>query len=791
MSSQSLRAFASLVVVTSLVTLAACGGSDDPMSAGPVLPQVTLSAATVGVAYEQVLTATGGTAPLTYSVDQVPPGFSFYGDSGRLVGPATTAGEWTLKVSVRDAKGTQNTRGYAFKVWSAPVITTASPLPAVKEGSAYTFTFSATGGAQPLTWSQAGGAIANGLTLSEDGVLSGTPRGPALYEFILRVKDANGALADAVIQLPVQTSSGELPDGGPVTDGGTTDGGTKTDGGTPTDGGTKTDGGTPTDGGTATLKVGNWNIEWFGDPTPGNGPSDEALQLANATAVIADAGPDVLGVAEIVGVDAFNSLKSGLSGYSGLLASGSYYGASTQKVGLLYKTDAVQVVSSNVVLTECALDFAYRPPLRVDLKVTRSAAPVDLTVMVLHMKAYADSDSYARRQGAAACLKNYLDTYLPTQNVMVLGDWNDDVDASIYTPYASPYEAFVKDPTHYKFLTQSLSESGARSTVSNSQFIDHQLVTNELAAYHVANSTEVLKPAIANYKTSTSDHYPIFSKFNFGTAAEARSVRLTAPNGGETLQAGKTFNITWTSSNVTQVDLTYTLDGTVWRPVASGLTASTGRYAWTVPSESSTSARVRVADSTRSDVADVSDGAFTMTRPVPQVFINEYLPQPNPPASGGTTPDYDQQFVEIYNSGSTAVDLSGWKIHDASSYQAGTPRHTFVAGTVLPAGKGYVVYSGASAVPAGMPYATFANNNGYGLRLDRGRNQWNGTSYGAGDIVYLVRPDGTVQDSHSYQEPGVDVYQGYSFNRTPDLSATGYMDTYFPTPGRRADGSAF
>ncbi|WP_158616768.1 lamin tail domain-containing protein [Corallococcus sp. CA054B] len=773
MPSRSIRALSSLVVLTSLFALVACG-SNEPGSEGPVLPQVTLAAATVGAAYEKALTATGGTAPLTYSVDQVPPGFSFYGDSGRLVGPATTAGEWSMTVVVRDAKGAQHTRGYALRVWPAPVITTTpSRLPNAPEGKPYTFTFTATGGTPPLTWSKEHGAIPDGLDLTEDGMLTGTPFGPALYEFTLRVEDANGAHAEAVIQVPVPTSTGELPDGGPVTDGGT-----KTDGGT--DGGTQ-----PT---AAPLKVGNWNIEWFGSLT--EGPTDEALQLANATAVIADAGPDVLGVAEIVGVDAFNSLKANLDGYSGLLAGDGWYGSTSQKVGLLYKTSTVELVSSNVVLTECALDFAYRPPLRVDLKVLRGGSPVDLTVMVLHMKAYADSDSYLRRKGAAVCLKDYLDTNLPTQNVMVLGDWNDDVDASIYTPYESPYLNLVTDSARYKFLTQQLSESGERSTVSNSQFIDHQLVTNELAKFYVA-PTKVLKPSIVSYRSTTSDHYPIFSTFNFGSAAQSGSVKVTAPNGGETLQAGQTFNITWTSSNVSQVNITYTLDGTVWRAVASGLTASTGRYTWTVPNESSTAVRVRVADAARADVADVSDGAFTLTRPTQQVFINEYLAQPlNGPAG---TPDYDQQFVEIYNAGPGLVDLSGWKIHDAKSYSgAEAARHTFVSGTVLPAGKAYVVYSGSSAVPVGAQYATYANNNGFGLRFDRGMNQ-----QGAGDIVYLVRADGTVQDSHSYQSASVDVYPGYSFNRNPDASAMGDWDYCinlgydYSTPGRRANGSAF
>ncbi|WP_244238291.1 lamin tail domain-containing protein [Corallococcus terminator] len=784
--SRSIRAVWSLVVFTTVVSLSACT-SEDPETEGPVLPAVTLRATTVGAPFEQVLTATGGTPPLTYSVGALPPGFSFYGDSGRLVGPATEEGEWTLTVGVRDARGTQQTRGYVLKAWAAPVIITVSPLPPATAGVDHTFTFTATGGAPPLTWSQEGGALPPGLELSPAGVLTGTPQNPALYEFTLRVEDANGVQATAVLRLPLRTPNGDLPDGGPVTDAGT-DGGTKTDGGTTTDAGPAT---------SAPLKVGNWNIEWFGDT--GYGPTDEALQLANVTAVLADAGPDVMGVAEIVSETQFNALKAGLPGYDGLLASDSsrvggasyYYSATDQKVGVLFKSGVVQLLDANVVLSSCVSDFAGRPPLRVDLRVTRGSVKVDLTVMVLHMKAFADADAYARRQAASACLKDYLDTNLPTQNVMVMGDWNDDVDASIYVTNPSPFQNLVSDPARYKFLTQSLSESGVRSTVSNTQFIDHQLVTNELVPYHVADSTVVLRPTIANYKDTTSDHYPIFSRFDFGTLAQARSVKVTAPNGGETLAAGSTFAITWTSSSVSQVNVQYSLDGTVWRDVATNLSAASGSYTWTVPSESSTTARVRVADATRADVADLSDGAFTLTRPTQQVFINEYLAQPTN-VSGGTTPDYDQQFVELYNAGPGSVDLSGWKIHDAKSY-SGTDaaRHTFAAGTVLPAGKGYVVYSGATALPPGATYAT-VSNGGQGLRFDRGVNQ-----NGAGDTVYLVRADGTVQDSHSYASPPVDVYQSYSFNRKPDRSATGLwglcydLASYFATPGKRADNTAF
>jgi hypothetical protein len=78
-----------------------------------------------------------------------------------------------------------------------------------------------------------------------------------------------------------------------------------------------------------------------------------------------------------------------------------------------------------------------------------------------------------------------------------------------------------------------------------------------------------------------------------------------------------------------------------------------------------------VSDTRDATVADVSDSTFTLNPAVPQVFINEYLPQPNN-APGMPTPDYDQMFVELLNTGTTAVNLSGWRLHDDASY-SGAP----------------------------------------------------------------------------------------------------------------------
>ena len=52
-----------------------------------------------------------------------------------------------------------------------------------------------------------------------------------------------------------------------------------------------------------------------------------------------------------------------------------------------------------------------------------------------------------------------MDTTWPTQKVVVLGDWNDDVDTSIPPGQASPYANFVYDAARLQVPTQALSDA--------------------------------------------------------------------------------------------------------------------------------------------------------------------------------------------------------------------------------------------------------------------------------------------------------------------------------------------
>jgi len=539
----------------------------------------------------------------------------------------------------------------------------------------------------------------------------------------------------------------------------------------------------PGKGTDATLDIASWNIEWFGDTS--NGPTNEALQLQNARAVIAGADMDIWGLAEIVSLAQWNSLKAQLPGYAGFIAKEpnvvngaafySDFNNAEQNVGILYKTSVATVTDARVILTANNNDFAGRPPLQVTLRVTLNGATENIVVIVLHAKCCSDSDSWTRRRNASIALKSYLDTNFPTQKVWVIGDFNDDLDTSITPGQASPYANFVNDTARYRFPTKALSDSGIPSTVNFSDTIDHHLNTNEANATYVAGSVEVFRvdSFISNYGSTTGDHYPVLSRYTFGSGSGGTTPRVTvvAPNGGESLAGGSVQNITWTSFNVANVRIEYTLNGGAnWSVITSGA-ASTGSYAWTLPTTSTTAARVRVSD-VATTATDQSDGTFTITvsSAPAQVIINEI--RANEPGSNTAG-----EFVELVNIGGTAANIGGWTISDGSAV-----RHTFAAGATLNPGKAVVVFAGSSAIPAGLSNAAPASSGALSLSND-------------GDTVTVRDSAGAVKNSFSYTT-ALSGTDGVSMNRNPDGTAGPFalhtsISSAQSSPGVRASGAAW
>lgn len=278
-------------------------------------------------------------------------------------------------------------------------------------------------------------------------------------------------------------------------------------------------------GTTSTLDLATWNLEWFGDTD--RGPSNESLQVRNVAFVISGLDMDIWSVQEVTDATQFNTLLDSLSGYNGFLANDesvtlgpeyySDYFDEEQKVGLIYKSDLVTINAAQVILTDYDYEFAGRPPVEIQMSVSLNNTTTELVVILLHAKAQTDgSESYQRRIAGSEALKTYLDSARVDANVAVIGDFNDDLDESIYNSLDSSYLNFIQDSTQYVFPTLSLSEAGASSTVFYPDIIDHHLNSNEWYANFEANSAQVFQADeyVVDYSGTTSDHYPVLTRYS-------------------------------------------------------------------------------------------------------------------------------------------------------------------------------------------------------------------------------------------------------------------------------------
>lgn len=259
------------------------------------------------------------------------------------------------------------------------------------------------------------------------------------------------------------------------------------------------------------MDIACWNVEWLGNTS--NGPSDEALQFANVKQVLVNTDIDVWGLCEVSDNTAYVSLMGQLPQYGSVISSFSQ----TQKTALFYKSAMFQYLASGPVLNQSQYDydFAGRPPLEVLLKLKQTGDTIYF--YVVHLKAISEQASYDRRKNASGHMKSFLDANRAGKKVMVLGDWNDDLDMATFGGLPSPFQNFLTDTGNYFFTTKQLSDAGKKSyAFINGSMIDHHLISKSMKAMYKSNSSLVLdnmSSYINNFSNNTSDHYPVVSFF--------------------------------------------------------------------------------------------------------------------------------------------------------------------------------------------------------------------------------------------------------------------------------------
>jgi endoglucanase len=93
-------------------------------------------------------------------------------------------------------------------------------------------------------------------------------------------------------------------------------------------------------------------------------------------------------------------------------------------------------------------------------------------------------------------------------------------------------------------------------------------------------------------------------------------ITVTSPNGDELWEVRSTQNITWTSQDVNNVKIEYSVNnGANWETAASQLGAEIGNFEWTVPDSVSQECLIKVSDNLDTSISDVSDAVFEIDYP--------------------------------------------------------------------------------------------------------------------------------------------------------------------------------
>ncbi len=104
----------------------------------------------------------------------------------------------------------------------------------------------------------------------------------------------------------------------------------------------------------------------------------------------------------------------------------------------------------------------------------------------------------------------------------------------------------------------------------------------------------------------------------------AATIKVLAPNGGETLGPGDIITVKWQSQGVPEeVLVEFSLDGGLsWSPVYPPNAGNTGQYKWLVPLVDSDQAQIRVSSTNRPAVFDISDKPFAIVQSLSMADLN-------------------------------------------------------------------------------------------------------------------------------------------------------------------------
>lgn len=259
--------------------------------------------------------------------------------------------------------------------------------------------------------------------------------------------------------------------------------------------------------------IGFWNIEHFNDAI-----SDTRVEAV--AGVLGHLSLDAMGLVEVQ-KDAMDRLIASLQAlgqsydYKYLNVRG------RQDLAVLYDSKTTEVNISAKIMNRHKSAWAAttgtgrtafpRRPLIAKVKVapnTKGGEPVEFIMILLHLKAFGDPQSKARRRLAAEILTEVIADIRETEKLPVVlgGDLNETLNNDVLSPLTDAPDLFTL--TTDDAADNALSYVGARYR----SLIDHIVVSNDVRMSPISGDDAAivrLDKTVADFTRDVSDHVPL------------------------------------------------------------------------------------------------------------------------------------------------------------------------------------------------------------------------------------------------------------------------------------------
>lgn len=164
-----------------------------------------LASGTLGLSYLLTLGAAGGSPSYTWTLESgsLPPGLSL-SPGGAISGTPFSGGSYAFTLRVTDTTAATVSQVFTLSIASVLSITANTTLPGGSVGSSYAAPLTVVGGQAPYTWTLTSGALPPGLTLSSQGLITGTPTTATTNSnFGVKVQDSGSNLATQTFSITI------------------------------------------------------------------------------------------------------------------------------------------------------------------------------------------------------------------------------------------------------------------------------------------------------------------------------------------------------------------------------------------------------------------------------------------------------------------------------------------------------------------------------------------------------------------------------------------------------------